>query len=241
MAKTFQVDTGGTLTTNLVSYYKLEDVNDFWASYNLTNNNSVAFNTGKVNNAADFGASNTNKSLTIADNLGIDGGNCSLSAWVNVTTAPTSGNYMVLVSQYSDTSSKVAYQIAYFNDAGTLKLLFGRERVAVAADRIYYTTTLTTGNWYHLAITYDGTNLRAYYNGSLVESPIAASGNGAGTRSSLLSVGVAYTAVNDFYSGLVDEFGVWSKALSATEITDLYNSGNGQTMIEGFIPQVIII
>ena len=86
-----------------------------------------------------------------------------------------------------------------------------------------------------------GNSLVQLDNGSLVESPIAASGNGAGTRSSLLSVGVAYTAVNDFYSGLVDEFGVWSKALSATEITDLYNSGNGQTMIEGFIPQVIII
>ena len=27
MAKTFQVDTGGTLLTGLVSYYKLEDVN----------------------------------------------------------------------------------------------------------------------------------------------------------------------------------------------------------------------
>ena len=46
--KKFTIDTNRTLTTNLVAYYKLEDVNDFWGSYNLTNYNSVQFNAGKV-------------------------------------------------------------------------------------------------------------------------------------------------------------------------------------------------
>ena len=35
-----------------------------------------------------------------------------------------------------------------------------------------------------------------------------------------------------FYGGLMDEIGLWSKELTSTEITDLYNGGSGQTMIE---------
>ena len=50
MAKHFQVDSGGTLLTNLISYYKLDDVNDYYASNNLTNNNTVTFVTGKIDN-----------------------------------------------------------------------------------------------------------------------------------------------------------------------------------------------
>src|SRR5262249_12591795 len=43
-APCFQVDAGGTLTTNLISYYQLQsDGNDFYGSNNLANNNSVTF------------------------------------------------------------------------------------------------------------------------------------------------------------------------------------------------------
>jgi hypothetical protein len=34
-----------------------------------------------------------------------------------------------------------------------------------------------------------------------------------------------------FSSSEVDEFGVWNKKLSSTEIADLYNGGTGQTMV----------
>lgn len=226
--KQFQKDTGGTLTTGLQAYYKLEDTNDFWSTNNLTNNNSATFTTGKVNNAVDFGSANTNKSLTIASNLGIDGGSASVSAWVNITTAPASGSLYTIASTFSSVS-KVAYTIWYRNNAGTLQLLYNRGRANISDDFIAYNTTLTTGTWYYVTLTYDGT-LRAYLNGSAVGTPITPSGNGAGTDASMSGFGRLY---NDtlFLSGLVDEGAFWSKALSTTEITDLYNSGNGQTMI----------
>lgn len=36
------------------------------------------------------------------------------------------------------------------------------------------------------------------------------------------------------YNGYMDEVGIWSKVLSSTEISDLYNGGNGNTMMEVF-------
>jgi hypothetical protein len=43
------------LTTNLVAYYKLDNVNDSVASYTLTNNNATTFSSGLIGNAASAG------------------------------------------------------------------------------------------------------------------------------------------------------------------------------------------
>jgi len=229
--KHFQVDTSGTLTTGLQAYYKFEDATDYYSTNTLTNNGSVAFNTGKISNAADFGSSNTTKYLTINSNLGIDGGISSIAGWVNITTAPASGVDYSMISQYSlSANSDVMYSIDYWNNSGVLTLVFSRNKVNLADESSSYTTTLTTGVWYHVVLTYDG-SIRGYLNGSLVAGPTTASGNGNETAAYQTQIGAALGGFN-LMSGLVDEVGYWSKALSTTEITDLYNGGAGQTMVQ---------
>jgi concanavalin A-like lectin/glucanase superfamily protein len=225
-ATTFQVDSSGTLTTNLVSYYKLDtDGTDSFGTNTLTNNGSVSFSSGKISNAADGGSSNTSKSLTTSSTLGIDGGNFSMNFWVNVTTAPTSGNLVFLSSQGNGASSNVEYDIDYYNNSGTLTVRYIRNRGSSGAAVVNDTTALTTGVWYMLTLTYDGSVLKAYRNGSSVGSTSATStGSGLGfTGFGILSRGSG--AYN--FSGMVDEEGIWSKALSQQEITDLYGGGCG--------------
>jgi len=94
----FQTDTNRTLTTGLEGYYKLEDASDNWSTNNLTNVGSVTFDGGKVNNAADLGASNTTKILDTTSSLAIDGGNISFACWVNIQTNP--GNYFLVTHPY---------------------------------------------------------------------------------------------------------------------------------------------
>jgi hypothetical protein len=100
MAKQFQVDTGGTLTTSLLSYFKLEAATDYYGSNDLTNHNSVTFPAGKVNNGANFLAASS-QWLSKSGNLGIDGGACSFSFWVKVASAPSSGSFFTLFTQNS--------------------------------------------------------------------------------------------------------------------------------------------
>ena len=229
--KKFPVDTGGTLTTNLVTYYKLEDVNDFWASYNLTNNNSVAFNAGKVNNAADGGSDNTNKYLSIADSLGIDGGVISISDWVNVTTAPASGVAYVMVSQANNTS-KVEYYLVYLNNAGTLQVFVDRNAVSVATARASVNYTLTPGTWYHTVLRYDGTTLELFINGV---SQATASNSQSGTGPTTTEFRIlrhTYTNAN-YFMGLVDEVQISDVARSAAWIKTSYNSGNDSLVSYG--------
>lgn len=203
---------------NLKAYYRLENENDYTANvYHLTNNNTVTFSAGKFNNAANFGTSNTNKSLTISNNLGIDGGNISICALVKLSTEIGSGYYSI-VSQQS-TTSKVKNAIMYNYNSGTRRLEFWRVKNGVAVDGPTYTITLGTSNWYYLVYTYDGTNVRGYVNGVLVGTG-ASSGNGSAAAASFLDI--AQDESGRYYSGLIDDVSVFNRVLTAAEISQLY-------------------
>lgn len=228
MAKKFQVDTNNTLNTGLVSYYKCEDATDFFSTKNLTNNGSMPFNAGKVSNAADGGATNTTKYLSILNNMGVDGGNCSLACWINMTTDPASEVQNGFVSQYNSTS-KVAYEIFYYNNAGTIQIWFNRLKNGTANQTVNINFTFVTGTWYHLVMTYDGTNIEGWKDG-VSQGTTAASGNGSTAVTDSFFIGIRQNTVG-FINGLIDEAGIWSKKLSNQEVADLYNGGSGQTMV----------
>ena len=82
---------------------------------------------------------------------------------------------------------------------------------------------VTLNSWNHLVLTYDGTNLRLYHNGSLVSS-IPASGSFSATTLPF-NVGYVPFSANNFYLwGKLDDVALWKRTLSATEVTALYNS-----------------
>jgi glucose/arabinose dehydrogenase len=91
------------------------------------------------------------------------------------------------------------------------------------------TKVLPNGAWSHIALTYDGTNMRFYVNGVLVSTRIAAKPTVDGLK---LLIG-AYKTTN-FYEGLIDEVRIYNRALSAAEIgtdmnTAVVSSGPGDT------------
>lgn len=216
------------LTDNLEAYYKLEDVTDSHTDDDLTNNGSVSFLSGGIIlNSANFGASNTTKYLSIANALGNTGGAYSIAGWVNVTTAPAADSQTVLfMSEYGTTF--VFYSVQYTDAGGTKKLQFFRGRRGVADEGPEYTVTLTANTWYHIAVTYDGTNVRGYVDGTLQAGPTAASGDGSsgGTGSAIARFA---TANIRYHSGLCDEVGFWTRAITAAEVSELYNAGSGLT------------
>ena len=82
---------------------------------------------------------------------------------------------------------------------------------------------MAVGNWYHVVFTYDsGVGMRAYFNG--IES---VTGLSAGAKLFL------FDEIGRYYTGAIigektmDEIAIWDTTLTPTQITDLYNSGNG--------------
>lgn len=212
---------------SLRAYYPLEDINDARRSYTLTNTNTVGFSAGVFRNCADFGTANSNKVLSISDNLSIDGGACSFSLWIKMQTEISTGDgtFIYLASA----NNKVIFRVYYDYNGGTRQIQFTRDRVGVSTDGIVYSKTLGTTNWYHLGATYDGTTLKLYIDGELVAQGDY-SGNGTNASTTNLTQLGAYKIVGggnvSFSSSFIDDVAIFNRTLSIDEMGLLFSTGN---------------
>jgi hypothetical protein len=101
-------------------------------------------------------------------------------------------------------------------------------------DVLSSSATITTGTWYFIVAWFDGAaqTINIQVNNGAVESLNVG-------LSSLVDVGSnfyvgsrgasATTSSPNFYDGLIDEIGLWHRALTTAEILILYNGGAGIT------------
>ena len=106
------------------------------------------------------------------------------------------------------------------------KIRVGFETTSNVAQFLISPNTYNDGNW-HLAVgTFDnaGNSLKLYIDGVQVASKTTTD-NPDNTGTQPLRVGANSRDLSAFFTGQVDEVRVWNKALSATEISNLYNNG----------------
>jgi hypothetical protein len=219
----------GALTDSIVSYWKFDesggDAADAAGANTLTNNNSVAYSSGLLGNAANFGATNTSRYFSRTDDLGLTGKAWTFTFWVKLLTeTPNNGqvygmfNYQSPTSKYQVRASTNRYQSVNYVDC-----------VIVGGGPTYHTIEfvqeLGTSNYHHIAITSDETTVTMYFDGS----PRGTQTFPGPWPSLAGSFHVGVDSSDRYMQGLIDEFGVWARALSAGEITALYNAGNGWT------------
>jgi len=146
----------------------------------------------------------------------------TIASWVNVTTArnwarvwdfnnSSTTGYMFLTTQ-EQTNMRVRFAITQTNNAG--------EQALTSAS------TLASG-WHHIAVVLD---VGATYTGTLYIDGVVAGTNTAMTlRPSTIGntannwIGKSAFVGNDpYFAGLIDDFRVYNRALTAVEITALY-------------------
>ncbi|HEU0274611.1 MAG TPA: LamG domain-containing protein [Candidatus Udaeobacter sp.] len=93
---------------------------------------------------------------------------------------------------------------------------------ATTADSLFGTGSLAANTWTHLAGTYDGTTLRFYVNGVQVSSRAQTGAISISTNA--LQIG-GDSIYGQYFSGIIDDVRVYSRALSATEIQHDMNTG----------------
>jgi hypothetical protein len=89
------------------------------------------------------------------------------------------------------------------------------------------TSTIITGQWYHLIATYDGANIKLYFNSSL-ESTNSLTGNidyADGSRNTVM--GSHYTTGLEF-DGNIGPVKIYNRALSASEVLQNYRALKGR-------------
>ena len=83
---------------------------------------------------------------------------------------------------------------------------------------------IVLNRWYHLAFTYNGSNITLYKDGEVVDGAIL-TGQMPSTNSGNTELAIgAHRAGGGEFNGSIDEVMIWNRALSETEIMRLYES-----------------
>lgn len=206
----------------LRAYWRGENVNDTTANaYNLTNNGSVAFNTGKFSNAFDLGASNSSKYLSRTDALGRNAAtdSISISLWVKLQTEISSGNYDFIYYDINTGANRL-YLIRYEYNSGTRRILF-----SAYGTSLTYNITLGTSSYHHIVTTLiPGGAAELFVDGVSRDTDTTGTSLGDGVDAFYMG---ANNGPANYSSALIDDVAVFSKVLSSTEVSILYNESVG--------------
>ena len=137
----------------------------------------------------------------------------TLEAWVY--PAASQSSWRAVVQKETD-----AYLLHASSDAGALRPAAG-VTIGGSVPTIFSPSALPVGVWSHLAMTYDGSDLRLYVNG--VQVSTSPRTGPIGTSASPLWIG-GNSPYGEYFNGRIDEVRVYRTALSQAEIqTDMAN------------------
>ncbi|OHA15606.1 MAG: hypothetical protein A3H57_03180 [Candidatus Taylorbacteria bacterium RIFCSPLOWO2_02_FULL_43_11] len=141
------------------------------------------------------------------------------SVWIKYNVDPKTLRYNGIISKQVSTN---AYQLQTYSTDGRIEFVIG---TGVTAAASISNTVLKQGAWYHIVGTFDGSNVRMYVNGIADGTPAPYVGT-IPISSNNLVIGKNYDGTNKFFNGLIDDVRIYSRALSAAEIYNLYKSGS---------------
>lgn len=222
-----QVARGQATNSNLIAYYPFDtNAMDAVGSYHLTRIGNPSYQPGMFNNAAYFpnpsnGAGYEHSWFeSTAMGGAITGPPCTFACWFNMSATP-SGSYQPVIFALGSNFSSPSI-MANVNSGGTALII----TINTTGTPTYPVNNyVVTGNtWYHLAVTYNNSNVVTYVNGSQINSTANTGNFSISPANSRLRIGaMGNTAGNNAgFNGLIDDFRVYNRALSATEVSTLY-------------------
>ncbi|MCB9232172.1 MAG: T9SS type A sorting domain-containing protein [Bacteroidia bacterium] len=171
----------------------------------------------QAQNAVDFDGINDYVSVPNASAL-IANGNISMALWVYPTNpSPNYPNFDGIIGFRNDINAD--FYLLHL----TTTTLEARFRNSAGTNFNTSVTGITLNTWQHLVMTYDGSTLKVYRNGVLNAS-VAASGTITSTTTPFNIGYLPYSSANFYLDGRVDDACLWNKALTANEVSVLYNA-----------------
>jgi 5-hydroxyisourate hydrolase-like protein (transthyretin family) len=220
------------LTTDLIAYYKLDETSgttayDSLGNYNGTNTNVTINQTGKINNAYQF-TKGINTSLSLLP-LG-SAGTQTRNYWIKII-----GNNYGQVNGTIENSSTGKDGWGTIIDSTGVTIFGMKKNLDLWTNSTNYTftessATIDQNTWYMITTTLDNTSkiFKIYVNGSLIDTR---SETAITSITNDIDLGFGWAIYNQSsshgFGGLIDEIGIWSRALTSTEVSALYNSGSG--------------
>ena len=203
-----------TSNPDFVLWLKMDDSPADGALDSSGNNNTLTCTncptlvpTGGMNGSGAYSFNGTTNKMEISDNLLSSNFPCK-----NGTTSPVMAMTVALwvnLPRYSaDIIGKyVGSWIIWTSAGGIIEQISGTSS----------TEKIGLDEWVHIAMAYDGTNVKLYRNGNVVATKAY-----AGFQASGSSLNIGYNG--DYLSGLMDDVRIYKKTLSQAEIQAIYEA-----------------
>ena len=189
--------------------YNYDDTTAFTNRYKLNFDGSGDYaNTGYISGSSTgfshslwWNTTNTASSMTPFSNTGTG----NVASWLR----PSNGNFYII-----------------FKNGGTTHNFYPQ-----TPDSNAYSTTNSTGynrdlcdgNWHHIVITFSGTTVKVYTDGTeWISDTLNASYAGGGSQ---YVIGRNGNSAGYYMNGSVDEISTFEYELTSTQVSDIYNSG----------------
>jgi glucose/arabinose dehydrogenase len=230
----YQVDT--SLPAGLQAAYPFEEGNgptsvDFTGHGNTATLNSAVWWPGaKYGNGLSFNG--TTAYASAADSNTLDIGNTgTIEAWIKATNI---GKWQSVIAKGNANATNGHNYSMEITPGNVVECGVSNGSIGKTMDS---STSLASGQFYHLACTWDGSTFKVYINGVLDNSSsqtFAPAGN-----TSPLYIG-QYGGSADRFDGIIDEVRLYNRALSAAEISLDMNTAITQGQTDSTAPSVSI-
>lgn len=140
----------------------------------------------------------------------------TIKGWVKLTTASNANGFLWV--KWNGTDATAKFQMFRNGTGYTVRMGDGATSYANSGSGVIFNNT-----WCHVVMTYDGSRMKVYINGTLdLNWLVSISAYTGGGNMTWGSRGGGFTSV-----GLMDELSVYDYAWTQTDVTNNYNSGSG--------------
>lgn len=156
----------------------------------------------------------TDDYITVADSSGLDVSKITIALWFK-PEAVASG---YLVSKWNTDANNRSYSV--FLNGG--KVAFDTSTDGIGFVPLLSTSSVSTGNWYHVAVVFDGaaSSKIIYINGTSDKTDGTVSGSLYNSNSDL-TMGILDVGGANYFTGIIDEVSIYNRALTADEVEAL--------------------
>lgn len=210
-------------TNGLISYWKFDEGGGTTASDSAGSNTGILTNgptwvAGKLGQALNFDG--IDDKVSISDHPTLRPSNITVSYWIYPINLATGLAQDIIAKRPSMNNGGFVFEATgsaavnhYVNIGGTWN---------------WVAMTYTNNIWQHITVTYDGTTLIGYINGTQAASTGATGSITHITPATLVLGSDSPESSNSrYFNGSLDDLRIYSRALSAAEILDVYNDLGG--------------
>ncbi|MFB0554052.1 MAG: LamG domain-containing protein, partial [Phycisphaerae bacterium] len=171
---------------------------------------------GKLGKALRFNGSSDYLASPDSESLDINGDQLSIAAWINGEDWPAANH---VVRKVADTGTGSIYILRVQPDSVRVYL-----NTSAGETIIQGRTALTTNEWFHIALTYDGAEARIFVNGQL---DVSSDVSGELTQSNNeLRIGRGEPA--GYFVGMIDDVRLYNHALTESELLSAMEGGGAE-------------